>query len=264
MEQIKKLLKERENQLQQLKKEKEKSLVKAPQGNLRLCKHGNKTQYYYRNDPKDFNGVYIKEKDIDLARQLAQKDYDKKVLGAIEQEMRAINKYLSSYPKECAEEIYEGLHVERQKIIVPIKKTDEEYVRKWQDEIYQGKEFHEDTPELYTQKGERVRSKSEFIIADMLNKAGVPYKYEYPLCLNGMGKIYPDFTVLNIKKREEIFWEHFGMMDDPTYAEAAIKKIVTYEQNGIFPGENLICTYETKKNPINQKVVKSLIEHYLL
>ena len=54
------------------------------------------------------------------------------------------------------------------------------------------------------------------------------------------------------------------MMDDPVYVEAAIKKIVTYEQNGIFPGEKLICTYETRKNPINQKVVKSLIEHYLL
>ena len=206
MEQIKKLLKERENQLQQLKKEKEKALVKAPDGSLRLCKHGNKTQYYYRNNPKDFNGVYIKEKDLDLARQLAQKDYDKKVLGAVEQEMRAINKYLTSYPKECAEEIYESLHVERQKIIVPIKETDEEYIRKWQEERYQGKEFHEDTPELYTQKGERVRSKSELIIADMLNKAGVPYKYEYPLRLNGLGRIYPDFTVLNIKKREEMFW----------------------------------------------------------
>ena len=65
MEQIKKILRERENQLQQLKKAKEKALVKAPEGSLRLCKHGNKTQYYYRNDPKDFNGVYIKEKDIE-------------------------------------------------------------------------------------------------------------------------------------------------------------------------------------------------------
>ena len=141
--------------------------------------------------------------------------------------------------------------------------TDGEYIRKWQEEIYQGKEFYEDTPELYTLQGERVRSKSELIIADMLSKEGVPYRYEYPLYLRGVGRIYPDFTVLNIKKREEVFWEHFGMMDDPTYAEAAVKKIATYEQNGIFPGENLILTYETRKNPINQKVVMSLIEHYL-
>lgn len=263
MEQIKDLLEARENQLQQLKKEKEKALAKAPEGSLRLCKHGNRTQYYHRNNPKDFNGVYIKEKDMGLARELAQKDYDKKVLCSVEKELNAINKYLSTCPDKRVEQIYEGLHGERKKIVTPIRETNEEYIRKWQEEIYQGKEFYEDTPELYTLKGERVRSKSELIIADMLSKEGVPYRYEYPLYLRGVGRIYPDFTVLNIKKREAMFWEHFGMMDDPTYAEAAVKKIATYEQNGIFPGENLILTYETRKNPINQKVVMSLIEHYL-
>lgn len=263
MEPIKKLLEERANQLLKIKKEKEKALVKAPDGSLRLCKHGNKTQYYHRNNPKDFNGIYIKEKDIELARQLAQKDYDKKVFCCAEKELHAINKYLLSCPKTSVEEIYEGLHVARQKMIVPIKETDKEYVRKWQEEKYQVKAFHEDTPELYTAKGERVRSKSELIIADMLNQQGIPYKYEYPLYLRGIGKVYPDFTVLNISKRKEIFWEHFGMMDDPVYTEAAVKKIATYEQNGVFPGENLILTYETRKQPINQKLVRSLIEHYL-
>lgn len=64
MEQIKNLLETRENQLKQMKKEKEKALGKAPEGSLRICKHGNKTQYYHRNNPKDFNGVYIKEKNF--------------------------------------------------------------------------------------------------------------------------------------------------------------------------------------------------------
>lgn len=263
MEQIKNLLEARGNQLQQLKKEKEKSLANAPEGSLRLCKHGNKTQYYHRNNPKDFNGVYIKEKDVGLARKLAQKDYDKKVLCSAEKELNAINKYLSSCPDKSVEQIYESLHEARQKIITPIMEPDEEYIRKWEEEKYQGKEFHEGIPELYTLKGERVRSKSELIIADILNKEGVPYRYEYPLYLRGVGRIYPDFTVLNIKKRKEAFWEHFGMMDDPAYVEKALKKIATYEQNGIFPGENLILTYETRMNPINQKVVRSLIEHYL-
>lgn len=264
MEQIKKMLQSREKQLQKIKKEKEKALAKAPEGGLRLCQHGDKIQYYHRNNPKDFNGIYIKEKDIELAKQLAQKDYDKKVLCCVEKELNAINKFLLNCPDKGVEQIYENLHEGRKRIITPIKETDEKYVQKWQEEIYQGKEFYEDTPELYTMKGERVRSKSELIIADMLNKEGVSYRYEYPLHLKGFGKVYPDFTVLNIKKREELFWEHFGMMDDPEYAEAAVKKIITYEQNGIYPGEKLILTYETRKNPINQKVVKQLIEHFLV
>ncbi len=263
MGQIKEILEKRANELQQWKKEKEEALQKAPHGSLRLCKHGNKTQYYYRNNPKDSNGIYIKDKDIELAKKLAQKDYDKKVLCCAEKELNAISKYLLNCPEKSVEDIYEGLHIERQKIIVPIRETDEEYVRKWQEKEYQGKGFDEDAPEFYTIKGERVRSKSELIIADMLSKESIPYRYECPIRLRGMGKIYPDFTVLNINNRGEMLWEHFGMMDDPIYAEAAVKKIAIYEQNGIFPGENLIITYETRKNPINQKVVKGLIERYL-
>jgi len=44
MEQIKKLMKERKNYLLQLKKEKEKALKSVPDGFLRVCKHGKKTQ----------------------------------------------------------------------------------------------------------------------------------------------------------------------------------------------------------------------------
>lgn len=41
-------------------------------------------------------------------------------------------------------------------------------------------------------------------------------------------------------------------------------KISLYEQNGIFVGDKLILTYETKAIPINQKHVATIIQHYLL
>ena len=108
-----------------------------------------------------------------------------------------------------------------------------------------------------------MRSKSELIIADLLYKEGVPYRYEYPLYLNGLGRIYPDFTVLNTKERKELHWEHLGMMDDAEYAENALRRIAVYEKNGIFPGENLILTHETRKNPLDQKIIKMMIANYL-
>lgn len=263
MEQIKNLLETREKQLLQIKKEKEKALRKVPEGSLRICKRGEKAQYYHRNNPKDFNGVYIREKDIGLAQKLAQKDYDKKVLCNTEKELNVIRKYLSNYPTKCAEQIYQDLHEERQKLVTPIRESDDEYIRKWEEVKYQGKEFYEGIPEFYTAKGEQVRSKSELIIADLLGKEGIPYRYEYPTYLKGIGKIYPDFTVLNVNRREEIRWEHLGMMDDPVYVEKALKKIAVYEQNGIFPGENLILTYETRMTPISQKLIALMIQHYL-
>lgn len=263
MAQMKELLEEREKELLYMKQEKEKALLNAPEGSLRICSHGNRTQYYQRNDPKDFNGTYIREQDLDLAKKLAQKDYDKKVLRAVKKELAAIEKYCSNYPEPDVEQIYETLHRERQKMIQPILEPEEQYIQKWESVEYQGKGFQDNMPEFYTGKGERVRSKSEWIIADLLSKEEVPYRYEYPIYLNGLGRIYPDFTVLNVRTRKEIYWEHLGMMDDPVYVENALQKIGLYEQNGIFPGESLILTYETKKNPINQKLIICMIQHYL-
>lgn len=55
--------------------------------------------------------------------------------------------------------------------------------------------------------------------------------------------MYPDFTFLSKRTRKEIYWEHEGRMDDSEYAKTAIKKIKTYEDNGIYLGENLILTF---------------------
>lgn len=264
MEKVKNLLREREQYLLKVQEEKEQALKAAPEGTLRINKNRNKVQYYQRNDPKDFNGTYIKEKDVQLAQKLAQKDYDKRVLRAVQSESKAIQKYLSNYPTFNAEQVYENMNKERQDLIFPIQETEEQYVQKWNEVLYQGKGFSEDTPEYYTAKGERVRSKSELIIADLLNREKIPYRYEYPIYIKNVGKVYPDFTVLDVKARKEIYWEHLGMMDDPTYVEKALRKITSYEQNGIFIGDKLILTYETRKYPLNQKLVSMMIKHYLV
>ena len=52
-------------------------------------------------------------------------------------------------------------------------------------------------------------------------------------------------------------------MDDPSYLESALKKIATYEQNNIFIGDQLILTFETRKNPMSQKQVMRMIRRYL-
>ncbi len=263
MEDIKKELKKRETLLLEWKKQTENALKRAPEGSLRLCKHGQTTQYYHRTDPHNVNGTYIPRNKEYLAQALAQKDYNEKILATIKKELKAIHKFFLSHPETDIEHIYNSLHPARQKLITPIYDPDDTYIHKWQSVNYEGKGFKDDTPEFYTSTGIRVRSKSELIIADLLNKKNIPYRYEYPIYLNGIGRIYPDFTTLNIEKRKEIIWEHFGMMDDPTYLEKALQKIALYEQNGFFPGENLILTYETRKTPINQKLILLMINRYL-
>ncbi len=262
MQDIDTLLEKREKYLVNLQKKAQKKLLKVPEGALRVCKHGNRTQYYHRIGPKDKNGTYIPDKDIILAQKLAQKDYDNRVLESATRELEAIEKYKRKSPQRKVEDIYKTLHPARQSLIMPIKETDEEFIKNWESVQYQGKGFYEDIPEFYTSKGERVRSKSEVIIADTLAREGIPYRYEYPLYLDNYNCVYPHFLGLRIKDRKEILWEHLGMMDDSEYVEKAVRKINNYQMNGYYLGDNLVLTFETRKNPLNPKIIKEMIKNY--
>ena len=66
---------------------------------------------------------------------------------------------------------------------------------------------------ILTAKGERVRSKSEKILADYFYSRKIPYHYEKPLHLRGYGIVYPDFTLLSRKTRREVYWEHEGLVE---------------------------------------------------
>ena len=52
----------------------------------------------------------------------------------------------------------------------------------------------DDMSNYITDAGERVRSKSELVIANLLYKNNIPYMYECPLKINN-NTVYPDFTV---------------------------------------------------------------------
>ena len=124
--------------------------------------------------------------------------------------------------------------------------------------------FKEGTPLILTEKGERVRSKSEKILADYFYRKNILYKYEKPLHLKGYGTVYPDFTFLSKKTYQEIYWEHEGMMDKQDYARAAVRKIELYQINHVYPGDRLIITFETEQNVLNSKIIENLIEKYLI
>lgn len=263
MQNLKELLLKRREYLLAEREKRKHELENAPNGTVRLDTSKKNTQFYFRENSASKAGIYIPQNELGFVQTLIQKDYDQKVLHSIEQELKAIERYLSGLPSKSAEEIYEFLHPERQKLITPIRQRDEQYIREWEGIPFQRKEIDDSVPPLYTEKGERVRSKSEVIIADILYREGIPYKYECPLTLKGLGKIHPDFTTLNVRKRKVVYWEHLGMMDDVEYVETAINRKEIYERNGIFLGDNLILTFETKNCPLNQRTIRTQIQRYL-
>lgn len=248
------------NQLKKILEEAKKRLNNAPAGNLRISGKRNTIEYYYKNSIENHGKHrYMKKGEEKLIRELAQRDYDASIIKNAEERIRAIEIFLKKYDRTSLKRVYEKTNTYRKELIVPFIVSDEEYVKQWKIVEYKGKGFLEDALEIVTENGERVRSKSEKIIADKLYALGVPYRYEYPLVLDGNMKIYPDFTILRMPEREEVYLEHFGLMDDESYVEKVMWKLNTYERNGIYLGINLFITYETSRNPLNTKTLDRLV-----
>ena len=106
-----------------------------------------------------------------------------------------------------------------------------------------------------TRRGEKVRSKSEVIIADALYSMGIYYEYEKPLL---KGKYYPDFTIEFSPRGETLYIEHFGMLSSPEYVYQNLLKLIEYEKNGIISGHNLILTYEYYRPVPEKKIVEQI------
>lgn len=248
-----------------------KALVKAPDGYLRITTNRGNTQYYQvlPGNRKRGTSVYLSKNDLRLAARLAQKTYDKKVLSAAEQELKAWNMLAAFFPEHTVEEVYATLSPARQSLVAPVIETDEEFRAKWEAVTFEPGRIREDAPVFLTDRGERVRSKSEQLIANLLYRLGIPYRYEYPVELEveGRKKIWrPDFMILDVKQRKEYYLEHFGMLDDTSgdnYARTAFWKMKVYEKNGIYEGKNILYSFETSRAPLDINYVEMKLRRTL-
>jgi len=256
-------LKLQKEQFKKIKKEAEARIQSAPEGTICINKHKNGVQFYLRTDPKDKNGSYLSVAEKEKAFALVQKKYDSQIAAAAEKQSAVLERFIKKYDPDCLKRTYESLSDARKRIVMPVEVSDEEYAEAWQNYTFQHKEIGNDVPEHYSNKGERVRSKSEVMIADALAQADIPYRYECPLSL-GSKIIHPDFTILRIADRKQLYWEHLGMMDDPEYVIKNLRRIRLYEQNEIMPGIDLILTMETSLQPINLSVIKQMIRTYCI
>lgn len=251
----------RKNQLEQLISQKQKEISLAPKGRLRVSTNKGSSQYYKITENADTLGTYITKNNISEAEQLAKADYNKKILPHLRNELFKINDLISN--TQDPQQLYDTLHTGRKQLFSPVTLSNEDFASHWLAVEYKHKNFDQTTTALFTSKGERVRSKSEVIIADTLTRIGIPYRYEFPIRLKNYA-VHPDFYCLNLRTRQEIVWEHFGIMDDPVYAQNAVSKIQDYQKNGYFSGKNLITTFETKSTPISTKQIEQIAREYLL
>lgn len=234
---------------------------KLREGCLRCTGNGQYSSYYV-------DGEYISKEQIELVQQVAQREYNEKVILTLEEYIRKLHKVEKLYLERKLEACYRNCCQTRKQLITPIVECIEERIQKFEAEKFEPGNFDEnDNTEYYSDKNERMRSKSELLIAKALYQHHIPYHYEKPLELYDWNKpvtFRPDFTVMNPRTGKIYIYEHLGKMDDAEYVARNMKKLDIYEKNGYLMGVNLILTHETGKLPLNTNVLESYISQYFI
>lgn len=232
----------------------------APEGKLRIAEKGTRTEYYHRLSPSERTGRYIRKSDSDTITALAQKEYDKHALERAKKELDLCLRIINFYPDGTIESTASDISDKITELVAPYYLPDNEFFEWWLDLPARFLKLKEENKRFGSGSSIRTRSKSEHILTTELKKFKLPFLYEKGLFLPVTRKwIYPDFTILNPETREEILWEHFGMMDDPEYANNAIEKINRYEINGFHLGHQLIATFETRDHQLDIALIEGII-----
>ncbi len=237
----------------------ESELNTLPAGKL-VCSRNKDHFKWYQSD--GHNKVYIPKKDHSLAEQLAVKKYLSLLLEELKSEQHAINFYLRHHQANVgkAEQLLSESS-EFQKLLAPYFTPLSKELSDWTKTTYEHNSIY---PEQLIHKsisGNLVRSKSEAIIDMLLFINKIPYRYECALHL-GETTIYPDFTIRHPKTGDIFYWEHFGLMDNPSYAFNACSKLQLYTSYKIIPSIQLIATYETKDHPLTTNAVEKIIQEH--
>ena len=218
--------------------------------------------YHYYIDSQYVSKV----SEITRIKELAIAEYHKALLPLLEKQIKRLKILLKS--EEQLAEVYTKMNEGKRILFDPDIASVSKLVEEFEKETYEGLPFDDnDHTEYFTNRGERVRSKSEKIIADELDRRQVPYRYEKPLVLLVEGRqreFYPDFTTLNISTGKIIYLEHLGMMDNSYYCNNTLSKLDVYEQNGLLIGRDVLLLHESSRRPLNTRIISDYISEFLL
>ena len=228
-----------------------------PDGDIYCTHNGKYIKWIHRQGQ---HKSCIPKKNFELAQQLATRKYLSLKLQELTQEKQAIITYLQTSPEH-----YKSQELLMKPEYVPLIKnvttSFSQSLLDWINAPYNANPHHQDSLTHKTQSGKLVRSKSEAIIEMLLTQHNIPFRYECELVFDSI-TIYPDFTIKHPITEKTYYWEHFGLMDNPTYAHNALTKLQTYISYGIIPNISLITTYETKNHPLTTDAVSDIIRKY--
>ncbi len=223
----------------------------APPGKLEVHKNNASTRWYVKPDKGPRK--YLPKSEHETAARLAEKRIKLIRLSALEKELRATDLYLKYCPKNS------DLLSFAEKNILVTNLIEQHDQSSWHLQPFNSNPSFPENLKHPSPSGHMLRSKSECIIDMELFYREIPFRYECELNFGGY-VTYPDFTFYNPRTGEFKYWEHFGMMDDPSYRRKALEKIDLYLSYGLVPGTDVFFTYETSKSPLTLTQIDHVID----
>ena len=249
---------EKQSRLARKIKQIQEEISLLPSGELQICKNGKYTKWRISYGSKVES---IPKRNYEMAQEMAKKKYLSYKLEELKQELTALNTYISNLEKIQSQSNFLSTNPQYIELLPDTYTKRFGKYEEWANVSYKANEKHPEGLIHMCKAGRFLRSKSEVIIANALYEYGIPFRYEEVLELGDV-VVHPDFTIVDPTSEKRFYWEHFGMMDDEKYMSSWEQKMRLYIQNGIVPGIDLICTYETKERPINSMQVNRIIDNY--
>lgn len=254
-------------------------IKELPEGYLGVCFEGKgciSTETLIHYHPEKGGKRSRIEVDSDIAKQLARKKYLEQEMKMLEKNMNVLKRISGNYTTPSKQEILNTMNRVYSKLPAELYDTNiEKEVQIWASQPYERDLRYEEYNTIPTLAGLKVKSKSERDILEMLHRHGRPPRYEQILHIRGY-KLAPDFTVPieYVGERETsidiidgmkvVFWEHLGLMSNPRYRQSFRWKMEEYESVGIYPGKNLIITFEGDGHFLSSSEIEEIIKSKIL
>lgn len=254
-------------------------IEELPEGYLGVCfeekgRISSETLIHYHSE-KGGKRTRI-EVDSIIAKQLARKKYLKQEMKMLKKNMDILKGISGDYITPSKQEILNTMSRVYSKLPAEIYDNNiKKEVQIWASQPYERDLRYEEYNTIPTFTGTKVKSKSERDIFEMLHRNGRPPRYEQILHIRGY-ELAPDFTVPIeyvgdtetsidiIDGMKVVFWEHLGLMSNPRYRKTFRWKLDEYESVGIYPGKNLIITFEGDGHFLSSSEIEEIIKSKIL
>lgn len=207
--------------------------------------------------------IYVNKSLIPKAAQIAQYTMAKLKFNELNTKLKFLDAFRNVFEKTSSFNIYLQKHPwMRQFLDIPT--NDREKLLLWKNRNYvRNWDYPERIKQPTIVPGLLVRSKSEADIVSRFEYFGVPYHYDVISYFNGV-RVNIDFVCLNVTTGKTWYWDHRGMLDNPSYIEKTLFCERQFLNAGIIQGINLIVTSETSDYPLSMLEIDAMIQHYLL